>query len=76
MGQERFASKFRVLTRHGFAAILAVLQEIATKSGRRISAKRRSFHCAVLPLLRRELQPHDAHQQQGKKISRGAVTGS
>ena len=48
MGQERFASKFCVLTRRGFAAILAVLQEIATKSGRRISAKRRSFSlCGV-----------------------------
>ena len=71
MGQERFASKFCVLTRRGFAAILAVLQEIATRSGRRISAKRRSFPCAVLPLLRRELQPRDAHQQQGKEDQPG-----
>ena len=35
--------------RRGFAAILAVLQEIATKSEYKISAKRRSFNCAVLP---------------------------
>ena len=71
MGQERFASKFCVLTRRGFAAILTVLQEIATRSERRISAKRRSLPCAVLPLLRRELQPHDAHRQQGKEDQPG-----
>lgn len=49
IGQERVASKFCVLTRRGFAAILAVLQEIATKSGCKISAKCRSFNCAMLP---------------------------
>ena len=47
--QERFASKFCALIRHGFAAILDVLQKIVTKSGHKISAKRRSFNCAVLP---------------------------
>ena len=47
--QERFANKFCVLMRRGFAAILAVLQEIATKSEYKISAKRRCFNCAVLP---------------------------
>ncbi len=33
MKQERFASKFCALIRRGFAAILAVLQKITTKSG-------------------------------------------
>lgn len=49
MKQERFASKFCALIRRGFAAILAVLQKITTKSGCKISAKRRSLNCAVLP---------------------------
>ena len=50
MKQERFASKFCALIRRGFASILAVLQKITTKSGGKISAKRRSLNCAVLPL--------------------------
>ncbi|WP_418371912.1 hypothetical protein, partial [Agathobaculum butyriciproducens] len=41
--QERFASKFCVLIRRGFAAILDVLQKNATTSGRKISVKRRSL---------------------------------
>ncbi|MBS6457333.1 MAG: hypothetical protein KH544_04955 [Firmicutes bacterium] len=49
IGQERFVSKFCDLIRRGFEAILDVLQEIATKSECKISAKRRSFNCAVLP---------------------------
>ena len=34
-----------------FAAILDVLQESATKSGGKISAKRRRHNCAVLPYI-------------------------
>jgi len=49
IGQERFVSKFCGLIRRGFEAILDVLQEIATKSECKISAKRGSFNCAVLP---------------------------
>ena len=49
IGQERFVSRFCDLIRRGFEAILDVLQEIATKSECKISAKRRSFNCAVLP---------------------------
>ncbi|WP_417104157.1 hypothetical protein, partial [Hominenteromicrobium sp.] len=49
--QERFASKFRILIRRGFAAILCVLQKSATTSERKISAKRRSFNYAVLPYI-------------------------
>ena len=47
--QERFARIFCVRMRRVFAAILDVLQENATKSGGKNSAKRRRHNCAVLP---------------------------
>ena len=48
--QERFARIFCLRMRRVFAAILDVLQESATKSGGKISAKRRRHNCAVLPI--------------------------
>ena len=47
--QERFARIFYIRMRRVFAAILDVLQENGTKSGCKISAKRRRHNCAVLP---------------------------
>lgn len=44
-------SEFCVLMKRGFVAILAVLQEIGTKSEHKIFTKRRRFNCAVLPYI-------------------------
>ena len=47
--QNRLARKFCALMRRNCTAILDALQAIATKSGRKIAAKRRRCNCAVLP---------------------------
>ncbi len=49
--QERFASKFYGLTRRGFAVILdrTAAKSQQSQGMKKISAKRRSFNCAVLP---------------------------
>ena len=45
--------------------------ETAPRQYAKFTRKSLLSHDAVLPLLRRELQPHDAHQQQGKEDQPG-----